>query len=134
MVSNNKKIRIFGGEQWRPFVHVFDVSNFIKKIIEKNTQNKKGEIYNFIGENIKINDLGKYLIQKYNANVIFEKHLEDTRNYKVTAKKACKTYNFKPNYTVKKGIEEIILNTKRNKIKNIFKDKYINILNLKKFK
>ena len=134
LVANNKKIKIFGGEQWRPFIHVFDVSNFIKKIIENTTQNKKGKIYNLIGENIKISNLGKYLIKKYNANVIIEKHLDDKRNYKVTAKKAFKDFNFKPKYTVKRGIEEIILNTKKNKINNIFRDKYINISNLEKFR
>ena len=134
LVANNKKIKIFGGEQWRPFIHVSDVSNFIKRIIENTTQNKKGEIYNLIGENIKIYNLGKYLIKKYNANVMIEKRLDDKRNYKVTAQKAYKTFNFKPKYTVKKGIEEIILNTKKNKINNIFKDRYINISNLEKFR
>lgn len=33
LAANEKPIKIFGGNQWRPFIHIKDVCNFINKII-----------------------------------------------------------------------------------------------------
>jgi hypothetical protein len=44
-----------------------------------------------------------------------------------------KNFNFKPKYSIKYGINEIIKETRKKKINNIFKKIYINLSNIKKF-
>lgn len=42
--------------------------------------------------------------------------VNDFRNYKVSSKKAVKTFNYKPKYSIKYGINEIIKETKKEKL------------------
>ncbi len=133
LAATNKPINIFGGNQWRPFIHVLDVCNFINKIIVSKKQKKNGEVFNLVGENTTILKVGNYINKKYGTKIIINDKISDFRNYKVTSKKAIKNFNFKPKYSIKYGINEIIKETKKTKINNILKKKYINVYNLKKF-
>ena len=132
--ANKKQITIAGGNQWRPFVHVKDVGRAIIKILNSDFKKTDNQIFNIVGENVQIKDIGK-AIKKINpkANVTFSNNIKDNRNYKSSNKKAKKLLNFKTKYTINDGIKEVIDYTKKNKIKNIFNKKYINILNHLKF-
>lgn len=132
--ANKKQITIAGGNQWRPFVHVKDVGRAIIKIINSDFKKTDNQIFNIVGENVQIKDIGK-AIKKINpkANITFSNNIKDNRNYKSSNKKAKNLLNFKTKYTINDGIKEVIEYTKKNKIKNIFNKKYINILNHLKF-
>ena len=132
--ANKKRITIAGGNQWRPFVHVKDVSRAIIKILNSDFKKTDNQIFNIVGENVQIKDIGK-AIKKINpkANITFSNNITDNRNYKSSNKKAKKLLNFKTRYTIYDGIKEVSEYTKKNKIKNIFNKKYINILNHLKF-
>lgn len=86
-----------------------------------------------VGENTTILKVGNYIKKKYGTKIIMDDKVNDFRNYKVSSKKAVKTFNYKPKYSIKYGINEIIKETKKRKINNIFKKKYINLSNLKRF-
>ena len=134
LLANKKQITIAGGNQWRPFVHVKDVSRAIIKILNSDFKKTDNQIFNIVGENLQIKDIEK-AIKKINpkANIAFSNNVNDNRNYKSSNNKAKKILNFKTKYTINDGIKEVIEYTKKNKIKNIFNKKYINILNHLKF-
>jgi nucleoside-diphosphate-sugar epimerase len=133
LAAINKPIKIFGGNQWRPFIHVLDVCNFINKIITNKNQKKNGQVFNLVGQNTTIIKVGNYIKKKYGTKIVIDNKISDFRNYKVTSKKAMKNFNFKPKYSIKYGINEIIKETRKKKINNIFKKKYINLSNIKEF-
>jgi nucleoside-diphosphate-sugar epimerase len=133
LAATEKPIKIFGGNQWRPFIHIKDVCNFINKIIISKNQKKNGQVFNLVGENTTIVKVGNYIKKKYGTKIIMDDKVSDFRNYKVSSKKAIKIFNYKPKYSIKYGIDEIIKKTKKRKINNIFKKKYINLSNLKRF-
>lgn len=95
---NNEKLSVFGGEQWRPFVHVRDAARGIIFAAEKNL---KG-VYNLANENVKIMDLAK----KISSNIDVNEFMSDPRNYKASNEKILKE-DFEFKYSVDKGIEEI---------------------------
>ncbi len=134
LLANKKKITIAGGNQWRPFVHVKDVSRAIIKIMNSDFKKTDNQIFNIVGENVQIKNIGK-AIKKIDskANIKFSTNITDNRNYKSSNNKAKKILKFKTKYTINDGIKEVIAYTKKNKIKNIFNKKYINILNHLKF-
>ena len=133
LAATDKPIKIFGGNQWRPFIHVKDVCNFINKIIVSKNKKKNGQVFNLVGENTTIVKVGDYIKKKYGTKIIINNKVSDFRNYKVSSKKAMKNFNFKAKYSIKYGINEIINEIKKKKINNIFKKKYINLSNLKEF-
>ena len=134
LIANNKKITINGGDQWRPFIHVEDVSRAITTILKSKQSKVNGQVFNIVGENFKIKDIGNIINKKFpKAEIKYEKKSKDLRDYKVSAKKAEKTLSFKAKKRIKDEIAQMIKETKKKKIKNIFSRKFINVYNLNRF-
>lgn len=103
---NDKKISVFGGEQYRPILDVKDVAN----IIYENLETSNTGIYNLKGENFKIHDLALKIKSSLDEEIEIEvenKSFEDLRNYKVSSLKAEKELNFKCKYSVSDSIKEV---------------------------
>ena len=56
----DEKLTVFGGEQWRPLLHVNDVANAIENVLEKDI---KG-VYNLHHKNYKIIDIAEAIVEK----------------------------------------------------------------------
>ena len=106
-IANKKEINIYGGDQWRPFVHVQDVCEVIVKIIK-------------LTEKLL---MAKYLILQFQLHFIRGKKISkifpkvkinfllsnlDKRNYRVSTKKAKTILRFKPKYNLEKGIKDLV--------------------------
>jgi len=105
-----KSITIFGGYQWRPFVHVDDVAGAILKCLEAPLQAVQGQIFNVGSEDqnyqiAQLGDLVKELIP--NVEVVCKGEDTDRRNYRVSFGKMQKHLGFTPRRTVAEGILEI---------------------------
>ena len=96
---------VFGGEQFRPLLHVKDVARAIEVAI----RSKKTGVFNLSYKNMKIIDIANE-IKKYfkNTKIIKTKiKFQDARNYKVSNRKASKFLSFKAIYDLKYGILEL---------------------------
>lgn len=103
---HDKKISVFGGEQYRPLLNVKDVAH----AIYENLETKKTGIYNLANENFKIADLAYKIQDTLDKNIEIEvedKKFEDLRNYKVSHEKATKELNFTPKFSIEESIKEI---------------------------
>ncbi len=105
-----KRITIFGGDQWRPFIHVDDVAQAIFKCLEAPLQAVKGQTFN-VGsddQNYQITQLGDLIKELIpDAQVIHQGEDVDRRNYRVSFAKIQKHLGFTPRHTVAEGILEI---------------------------
>jgi nucleoside-diphosphate-sugar epimerase len=97
-----KKITIFGGKQIRPSIHIDDLNNLYKYLIDNNI---KG-VFNAGFENHKIIDVANMIRSKTNCKIIIQKS-NDVRSYRLNSDKIKKT-GFKPKITLKNSITEII--------------------------
>lgn len=125
----DKEIKIFGGEQWRPFVHIYDISRAIKMVVEADDNIAKGEIFN-VGatkENYRMKEIG-YIIKEIipDTNVEIVEQIQDMRSYNVSFKKIESKLGFKNEEIVKDGIAEIKDAIESGIIKNPDDDKYYN--------
>jgi nucleoside-diphosphate-sugar epimerase len=105
-----KRITIFGGDQWRPFIHVDDAAEAILKCLEAPLQAVKGQIFNVGSDDqnyqiAQLGDLIKELIPE--VEVIHQGEDVDKRNYRVSFGKVRKHLGFSPRYTVADGVLEI---------------------------
>ncbi len=123
------KIRIFGGEQWRPNLHVSDACNAYIKCLEEPMNVVRGEIFN-VGsndENYKIIEIGemiKSLIPE--TKMIVDKKDIDERDYNVSFDKIRKALGYSTSNTVTDGIEEIKESVSDGKFKDYANPKYSN--------
>ncbi len=104
------EITIFGGDQWRPFVHVHDVARAIIRSLEAPLLSVRGQIFN-VGDdrlNYRINDVGRIIHELIpEAHISYNEGEEDPRNYHVSFSKAKRLLNFTAKHSLEDGILEI---------------------------
>ena len=123
------EIKINGGDQWRPNVHVDDVAKAITKIIESPINKVENQIFNLSNEtqNFTINELGKKTKSAFpDCKVIISNKNFDKRDYKVSSKKLKEILNF----TATKTVDDVLFEFKKifrsKKISQAFQKKYSN--------
>ncbi len=123
-----QKITVFGGNQFRPQLHIHDmVSAYILCIFS--TSKFQGEIYNVGEKNYTVFEIAQIISQNINAPVnIVTKNILDNRSYRLTSKKFLKDKNFIPEYNVQKAILELIDFFNKNRKLNWQDSCYHNVL------
>jgi nucleoside-diphosphate-sugar epimerase len=127
-----------GGEQWRPLVHVSDVSSAFQKVIEENSLIINQQIFNIGLDNFQIKNLAFLVRESLPISVEVDVAPDDAdkRNYNVSFEKSMKILNFKPKIGVEHGIKEIYNALKNNSvdtgIKTVTVQWYKNLLDSKK--
>lgn len=122
--ATTKKISVFGGDQFRPLLHVKDVARAVVMNIDSN---HKG-IFNLHRQNVRIVDLA-YQIRNHFPDCemeITDLPFQDTRNYRVSSKKALETFEYQAIHSIDNGIEEIKSLLETGRIKDLNHDRYSN--------
>ena len=99
------------GNQFRPFIHVKDVSRSIIAALESSNDEIGGKFINMGDEkqNVQIKDVAEIIKQKVGEECRIELYGDaDNRSYKVRFDLAKKLLDFKTKYSIEYGIDEII--------------------------
>jgi nucleoside-diphosphate-sugar epimerase len=123
------KISVFGGNQFRPLLHVKDVA----RAVVMNLESEHKGIFNLARQNVRISDLA-YQVRMHFPDLEIETTdmpFQDTRNYRVSAKKAEENFNFKSIHTIDEGIEELKYLVETKRIKDLQSARYSNQMFLK---
>lgn len=129
------KLSVFGGEQFRPLLHVKDVA----QAVVTNLKTEYTGIFNLHRQNVRIVDLA-YQVRNHFPDCVIERTempFQDTRNYRVNSKKARDVFGFVPKHSIDDGIEELKFLVETGRIKDINASRYSNqayLSNLKELK
>jgi nucleoside-diphosphate-sugar epimerase len=118
------KISVFGGEQFRPLLHVKDVA----RVVLANIETAHTGVFNLNRQNVKIIDLA-HQVQNHFPDCIIEKTdmpFQDTRNYRVSSVKAREAFGFEAIYSINDGIQELKYLLETRRIKDINHIRYSN--------
>ena len=120
----DKKMSVFGGDQWRPLLHVKDVANAIDRTLETDVNG----IFNIHHKNYKIIELAKKIKEKIPDVVIETTPLpfQDTRNYQVSSEKLKVATGFEALIEIDQGINEVYDLISSNRIKDTNDPRYSN--------
>jgi len=106
----NKKIEIFGGEQYRPFLHVADAATACHAWLELSLNQVGNQIFNvgFSEQNLKIKEVGE-IIKKIlpDTEIITNNNLSDQRDYNVSFAKFSNTFSPDSPKTISLSVKEI---------------------------
>jgi nucleoside-diphosphate-sugar epimerase len=129
---NNKKIKIFGGSQLRPNIHIDDMVQVYLDLLSIDTQSIIYPVYNVGFENHKVQDIAEIVKKSFNKKneeiqIIFE-DTDDLRSYHIDSNKIKEELNFKPKKTIKDAVDDLIDAFENQKLLNTMNDKiYYNI-------
>lgn len=105
------EITIFGGNQWRSFVHVEDAARAIMAVLESPILNVRREIFN-VGsneQNYTIAQVGEIIHNQVPAaRIVKIDDLIDPQNYRVNFHKIQRVLNYVPRWTIEQGVQQVI--------------------------
>ena len=127
----DKKMSVFGGEQWRPLLHVKDVANAIAHTLDTQTNG----VFNLHYKNFKIIEIANEIKNKISDVEIETTPLpfQDARNYQVSSDKLKDATGFQANVELTQGINEMYELISSNRIKDINDPRYSNQNFLQKY-
>jgi nucleoside-diphosphate-sugar epimerase len=98
-----------GGLQWRPLVHLSDVSQAFQLVIKSHASLTGGQVFNVGLDNFQVKNIA-YLVKErlpLHVDIDFAPDDVDERNYNVDFSKIEKSVNLKASIKIEDGIDEI---------------------------
>ena len=117
---NKEKLTVFGGEQWRPFLHVDDAAEAFSFAVE----NKMEGTYNVVWKNLTISEMAKDVKKLIPSQVDLSKDIIDKRDYRVSGKKL-ERFGFKAKKDIAYAAKEFKSKILED-VENYKQDKYSN--------
>ena len=136
---NNRAIKVFGGDQLRPNIHVQDYCRFVELLIDTDDKIINNQIYNVGSENLSVMEIAKEVkiaVEDY-LNIKDEITIEkvpsnDNRSYHINSDKALNHLGFKTRLTIRDAVIEICQAFEKNIIPDPVES--IEYYNVKKIK
>ncbi|HCC25054.1 MAG TPA: UDP-glucose 4-epimerase [Holosporales bacterium] len=136
---NKGKIKVFGGEQLRPNLHVQDYCDACQLFLEAPDEKIANQIFNCGYQNMSIMDIAltvkKVVEQDYpeKGNIGIEiEPTDDIRSYHINSDKITNILNFKPKCSVEDAVRELCKAFAAKKFPDSFaNDKYFNVQRIK---
>jgi nucleoside-diphosphate-sugar epimerase len=124
------KITVFGGDQWRPFVHVDDAALAVVNSLEAPLALVGNEVFN-VGcdaQNYTIQQAGEMIKRLVPASELISMGLDtDKRNYKVSFDKIKNTLGYEPQWTIEQGARQVIEAIESGRVRNYEDARYSNV-------
>jgi nucleoside-diphosphate-sugar epimerase len=103
-------IPVYGGEQYRPLVHVHDAARAFAAVLEADEEDVAHQIFN-VGDNelnYQIKEVGRIVEDNVeDAEVRFVEHKEDNRTYRVSFDKINYILGWEAEHDIADGVKEI---------------------------
>jgi nucleoside-diphosphate-sugar epimerase len=103
------RITVWNGDQWRPFLHVYDAGRAFIACLDATAEEVSGQIFN-VGSsalNCQICKLGEEVVQHIPDTCLSRIESDDRRNYRVSFEKIQRILGFRCHRNLAFGIEEI---------------------------
>jgi len=127
---NNNRIKVFGGDQKRPNIHIEDVADLYVQSLSYPRDKIAGQIFNAGYENHSVRqiaDLVKENLGRKDIEIVVETS-NDNRSYHISSEKIKKVLGFEPKHSIAEAVRDLNLAFKQGKILNSMTDiRYYNI-------
>jgi len=131
---HKKIIKIFGGAQLRPNIHISDMVDSYLCLLKSDVKKISNEVFNVGFENHSVETLAKMVKNNIKENVEIEySKSDDNRSYHVNSEKISKILGFTPKKNINEAIKDLISAFKKKSLINTFENEdYFNIKKMQK--
>ena len=105
---HNREIKVFGGNQLRPNIHINDMINSYISILNAPPEKINGEIFNVGYKNQSVNELAEDVKSVIGEDIkIVNTKSNDNRSYHVSSQKIMDILNFETQFTVQDAVLDL---------------------------
>lgn len=124
----NRKIKVFGGDQMRPNIHIADMVGVYLELLAQPDHVVDGEIFNAGYENKTVSELASMVQRTVSGDVTVEVvPTDDNRSYHVSSEKMRRVLGFTPRFTIENAIEDLVAAFADGRVRAMNDDVYHNI-------
>ena len=136
----NGKIRVFGGSQLRPNLHVQDYCDLCRLLLEAPAEKVQYEVFNCGYQNMSIMDIA-LMVKRVVEEMMPEKApieiatepTDDIRSYHINSDKIQKALGFAPKHSIEEAVRDLVAAFRKNELpQSMDNDWYYNVRTLKK--
>ena len=133
---NNGRIKVFGGEQMRPNIHMDDVVRVYREALQWPAAAIDGKIYNVGYQNYKVREIAEMVRNVIGHQVQIETiPTDDNRSYHVSSERIRRELGFTANRKVEDAVRDLQKAFAENRIPNpMTDDRYYNIRRMQRLK
>jgi nucleoside-diphosphate-sugar epimerase len=132
---NKGFIKVFGGEQTRPNIHIEDMCRLYTMLMDRDIKSFNGEVFNAGVENLKIIQIAeiiKKIFKQRNKDIDIQiEKSDDKRSYMINSDKIKKVLGFEFRFSVEDAVKDLLARFESNDLKDTFDSKWQNIQVLK---
>ena len=122
---HNKEIKVFGGDQLRPNIHINDMVNSYLAVLDAPSKKINGEVFNVGFKNQSVNELANDVKEVIGSDVnIIHTKSDDNRSYHVSSEKIRDVLNFNTKYTIKDAVSDLKNAFEKKSLINTFNDEF----------
>lgn len=131
----NRKIRVFGGAQMRPNIHIDDMCHVYQLVLSLSDQEIDGKVYNAGYQNATVMDIAQTVKRVVETDNVYGGEIDlvveptdDNRSYKVSSKKIEHDLGFKSKKTIEDAVRDLLSAYKDGRLTDTMSNsKYYNI-------
>lgn len=100
-------ITVNGGGQYRPNVHIDDITDLYTQLLDLPAEKINGKIYNFGSTNYTVKEIGYMVHEETGAKIKVDANTTDNRSYRVSSEKIKRELGIEPKKTIRQAIIDI---------------------------
>ncbi len=126
---NNRLIKVFGGDQMRPNLHILDMVEVYARSLRWPGDKIDGQVFNVGYDNLTVGEIAETVRRVVGRDVqIATTPTDDHRSYHILSEKIRRELGFVPRYTVEDAVRELVAAFDAGLIRNSMTDpRYYNI-------
>jgi nucleoside-diphosphate-sugar epimerase len=106
---NNRKIKVFGGQQMRPNIHIEDMTDLYVKTLKWPDADIDGKIFNVGYENRRVAEIAEVVRSVVSDDVgIVKTGTDDHRSYHISSGKIKRELGFVPTHTIEDAVADLV--------------------------
>ncbi len=102
------RIRVFGGSQMRPNVHVRDLTAFYRLLLHADSESVNGQAFNVSLRNATVMDLAEMVADQLGGGIPVDvEPTDDVRSYHLSGRRAKDTLGYAPTFGLERAVVEL---------------------------
>lgn len=132
---NTGRIKVFGGEQQRPNIHIDDMTRLYELLVSVPAEKIDGKVYNAGFDNASVREIAETVKRVVESDNTAPRQVtlevvptDDNRSYRVSSEKIAAELGFRPRKSVEDAVRDLLVAFADGRITNTMEDsRYYNI-------
>jgi len=100
-------ITVHGGNQYRPNIHIDDITDLYVLLLEVPEEKINGKVFNVGATNHTVMEIAEMARQETGAEIRVDTNITDNRSYRISSEKIKRELGYEPEKTIREAIRDI---------------------------